>query len=147
MQSVRSHIASSLCQLAHIHTPATLQLVFSSTCAVYGNPEKLPVTEETPPKPINPYGEAKLMSERVIQDYMHAYPSFSAVIFRYFNVYGSDPQALLGEWPRPELRQHSRISGACLDAAMHEIEALTITGVHPLRELPLLEVSDSETYL
>jgi UDP-arabinose 4-epimerase len=107
-----------------------MQLVYSSTCAVYGNPEKLPVTEGAVPKPINPYGEAKLMSEKVIRDYMHADASLSAVIFRYFNVYGSDPHALLGEWPRPELRMHSRISGACLDAAMHDIEALTITGVH-----------------
>lgn len=43
------------------------QLVYSSTCAVYGNPESLPVTEATPPKPINPYGQSKLMAEEVMR--------------------------------------------------------------------------------
>lgn len=105
-----------------------MQLVFSSTCATYGNPAKLPVTEETPTLPINPYGRAKLMAEQVIRDYMASDPSLQAVIFRYFNVYGSDPKALLGEFPQPSLRQHSRISGACMDAALHEIPSLTVKG-------------------
>jgi UDP-arabinose 4-epimerase len=106
-----------------------IQLVFSSTCATYGNPAKLPVTEETPTLPINPYGRAKLMAEQVIRDYMASDPSLKAIIFRYFNVYGSDPQALLGEYPQPALRQHSRISGACMDAALHDVDSLTIQGV------------------
>ena len=105
-----------------------MQLVFSSTCATYGNPAKLPVTEETPTLPINPYGRAKLMAEQVIRDYLAADATLNAVVFRYFNVYGSDPGALLGEYPRPELRKHARIAGACMDAAMHEMDHLTITG-------------------
>ena len=113
---------------------ARVQLVYSSTCAVYGNPAQLPVTEDTPPAPINPYGRAKLMAERTIVDYAAADPGLEAVILRYFNVYGSDPATVLGEWPRPELRAHSRISGACMDAAMREVAALTITGAH-LRRL------------
>lgn len=51
-----------------------------------------------------------------------------AIIFRYFNVYGSDPKGRLGEYPPPDLRQHGRISGACMDAALGEIEHLTILG-------------------
>jgi UDP-arabinose 4-epimerase len=57
-------------------------LVYSSTCAVYGNPDKLPVTEATPPKPINPYGEAKLYAENVIRNYAKADTAFKAVILR-----------------------------------------------------------------
>eukprot|EP01025_Chloroclados_australasicus_P036275 TRINITY_DN36951_c0_g1_i1.p1 TRINITY_DN36951_c0_g1~~TRINITY_DN36951_c0_g1_i1.p1 ORF type:complete len:450 (-),score=50.54 TRINITY_DN36951_c0_g1_i1:384-1655(-) len=111
------------------------KLVYSSTCAVYGNPPELPVTEKTPANPINPYGQAKLFSESVVRDYAQSDPEFKAVIFRYFNVYGSDPEGRLGEYPRPELRHYGRISGACLDAALGEIEALTIKGTtHPTKD-------------
>lgn len=105
-----------------------MQLVFSSTCATYGNPTKLPVTEATPTEPINPYGRAKLMAEQVIHDYLASDASLRAVVLRYFNVYGSDPEARLGEYPRPELRAHARITGACMDAAMGEVDHLAITG-------------------
>ncbi|KAJ9508512.1 hypothetical protein QJQ45_012042 [Haematococcus lacustris] len=114
--------------------PVCQLLVYSSTCAVYGNQEVLPITELSPPKPINPYGEAKLMAERVINAAMKADSGLQAIILRYFNVYGSDPQGRLGEgeWPRPELRHHSRISGACLDAAMGLVPSVTIKGTqHP----------------
>ncbi|PNG99412.1 putative UDP-arabinose 4-epimerase 2, partial [Tetrabaena socialis] len=72
------------------------QLVYSSTCAVYGNPDKLPVTELTPPVPINPYGQSKLMAEEVIRWHSRSHPRFKSIIFRYFNVYGSDPEGRLG---------------------------------------------------
>lgn len=107
---------------------ACMQLIYSSTCATYGNPESLPVTEDTPAVPINPYGRAKLMAEGAIRDAAAADPGLRAVIFRYFNVYGSDPGGALGEFPSPALRRHSRISGACMDAAMHEVSSLKITG-------------------
>lgn len=108
------------------------QLVYSSTCAVYGNPEKLPVTEETVPDPINPYGESKLMAEKIIKRYAFANSDFKAVILRYFNVYGSDPAGRLGEFPRPEFRSMGRISGAVLDAALGLIPHVTILGTtHP----------------
>jgi UDP-arabinose 4-epimerase len=105
-----------------------MQLIFSSTCAVYGNPDALPVTEDSPTNPINPYGRAKLMAELAIQDVCQSNNSIEAVILRYFNVYGSDPDGLLGEFPDPSLRQHSRISGACLDAALKKTTGLTIRG-------------------
>ena len=97
--------------------------------------EDLPITEETTPQPINPYGKAKLMSEKAIRDYANSDQDFHAIIFRYFNVYGSDPEGRLGEYPRPELRHHGRISGACMDAAMGVIEKLTIMGTkHPTKD-------------
>ncbi|KAG2428196.1 hypothetical protein HXX76_011876 [Chlamydomonas incerta] len=111
------------------------QLVYSSTCAVYGNPESLPVTEATPPKPINPYGQSKLMAEEVIRWYARSQPDFKSIILRYFNVYGSDPAGRLGEYPRPELRAQARISGACMDAALGLVPSLTVKGTkHPTKD-------------
>ena len=104
------------------------RLVYSSTCATYGNAEKLPITEETPTNPINPYGRSKLMAEQAVRDYAASSPLFQGAILRYFNVYGSDPAGRLGELPRPELRHHGRISGACFDAALGEIPSLKIMG-------------------
>ncbi|KAL3680000.1 hypothetical protein R1sor_022956 [Riccia sorocarpa] len=104
-------------------------LIYSSTCATYGEPEKMPITEETPQVPINPYGKAKKMAEEIIKDYVHVKNAdMAVVILRYFNVIGSDPKGRLGEAPRPELRAHGRISGACFDAAMGIIPRLEVKG-------------------
>lgn len=103
------------------------KLIYSSTCATYGEPEKMPITEETPQNPINPYGKAKKMSEDMILDYAKT-TDLAATILRYFNVIGSDPEGRLGEAPRPELRHHGRISGACFDAAMKIIPGLQVKG-------------------
>lgn len=104
------------------------RLVYSSTCATYGNPKKLPITEKTPTVPINPYGKSKLYAEVAIRDFAAANPDFNAAILRYFNVFGSDPEGRLGEFPRPELRRHGRISSACFDAALGNIPELKIMG-------------------
>jgi UDP-arabinose 4-epimerase len=76
-------------------------LVFSSTCAVYGQPECLPITEDTPPNPINPYGASKLMAERIIADYRVAY-GLRATSLRYFNACGADLDGEIGELRNPE---------------------------------------------
>ncbi|KAI3764178.1 hypothetical protein L2E82_14181 [Cichorium intybus] len=102
-------------------------LIYSSTCATYGEPEKMPITEETPQNPINPYGKAKKMSEDIIQDF-HKNSDMAVMILRYFNVIGSDPDGRLGEAPRPELREHGRISGACFDAARGITNGLKVRG-------------------
>jgi UDP-glucose 4-epimerase len=72
------------------------QFVFSSTAAVYGEPQENPVRETLPTNPINPYGRSKLMSERIIQDYSQA-SGLRYVILRYFNVAGADPQGRMGQ--------------------------------------------------
>ncbi len=72
------------------------KIIFSSTAAVYGEPEKTPVTESTPTQPINPYGRSKLMSEWLIQDYAAA-SDLKYVILRYFNVAGAEPSGRLGQ--------------------------------------------------
>ncbi|XP_057472057.1 UDP-arabinose 4-epimerase 1-like [Actinidia eriantha] len=103
-------------------------LIYSSTCATYGEPEKMPITEETPQLPINPYGKAKKMAEDILLDF-HKNSNMAVMILRYFNVIGSDPDGRLGEAPRPELREHGRISGACFDAARGIIPGLKVRGI------------------
>ncbi|KAL9425695.1 hypothetical protein AB3S75_032622 [Citrus x aurantiifolia] len=102
-------------------------LIYSSTCATYGEPDKMPITESTPQKPINPYGKAKKMSEDIIIDFSKT-TNMAVMILRYFNVIGSDPEGRLGEAPHPELRDHGRISGACFDAARGIIPGLKVRG-------------------
>ncbi|PQQ05167.1 UDP-arabinose 4-epimerase 1-like [Prunus yedoensis var. nudiflora] len=102
-------------------------LIYSSTCATYGEPEKMPITEETTQVPINPYGKAKKMAEDIILDFSKN-SDMGVMILRYFNVIGSDPEGKLGEAPRPELREQGRISGACFDAARGIIPGLKVRG-------------------
>ncbi|AEE31253.1 NAD(P)-binding Rossmann-fold superfamily protein [Arabidopsis thaliana] len=102
-------------------------LIYSSTCATYGEPDIMPITEETPQVPINPYGKAKKMAEDIILDFSKN-SDMAVMILRYFNVIGSDPEGRLGEAPRPELREHGRISGACFDAARGIMPGLQIKG-------------------
>nr|CAJ86127.1 H0313F03.11 [Oryza sativa] len=102
-------------------------LIYSSTCATYGEPDTMPITEATPQNPINPYGKAKKMAEDIILDFSKR-SEMAVMILRYFNVIGSDPEGRLGEAPRPELREHGRISGACFDAALGIIPGLKVRG-------------------
>lgn len=76
-------------------------IVFSSTCATYGNPQYTPIDENHPQKPINPYGKTKLMTEQIMEDYDRAYGlKYSAL--RYFNAAGCDADGQLGESHDPE---------------------------------------------
>lgn len=72
------------------------KFIFSSTAAVYGIPEKIPVNETAPLQPINPYGHGKVMVEQVLQDLAKA-ADFNYIALRYFNVAGADPDAKIGE--------------------------------------------------
>lgn len=75
-------------------------LVFSSSCTVYGQPDKLPVTEQTPRKSAeSPYGNTKIICEDIIRDYTRANPVMQAIALRYFNPIGAHPTALIGELP------------------------------------------------
>jgi UDP-glucose 4-epimerase len=70
--------------------------IYSSTAAVYGIPEKIPVDEAAPLNPINPYGASKVMVERILRDMSHAY-NFRYIALRYFNVAGADPEGSIGQ--------------------------------------------------
>lgn len=73
------------------------KIVFSSTCATYGEPQYVPIDELHPQNPVNPYGCSKLMTERILKDYDKAY-KIKSIILRYFNVAGADSQVRIGEW-------------------------------------------------
>ena len=76
-------------------------IVFSSSCTVYGEPEKQPVTEQTPRKPAtSPYGNTKQMCEDILRDSVTAYAGLKGIALRYFNPIGAHPSALIGELPR-----------------------------------------------
>ena len=76
-------------------------MVFSSSCTVYGQPEKLPVTEDAPLQPaISPYGNTKQIGEEIIRDTTFADKNLKAISLRYFNPIGAHPSALIGELPR-----------------------------------------------
>lgn len=74
--------------------------VFSSSCTVYGNPDKIPVTEASPIKKAeSPYGATKQMGEQILQDFTKALPGLSTILLRYFNPVGAHPSTLIGEIP------------------------------------------------
>lgn len=77
------------------------KIVFSSTCATYGNPQYVPVDEKHPQAPISPYGTSKLMVEMIMKDYDKAY-GLKSIKLRYFNVAGCDKNCRVGEWHEPE---------------------------------------------
>ncbi|CAN5444460.1 UDP-glucose 4-epimerase GalE [soil metagenome] len=77
------------------------RFVFSSTAAIFGNPQYVPIDENHPKAPESPYGESKLMVERVLEAYDRAY-GIKSVCLRYFNASGGDPEARIGEDHRPE---------------------------------------------
>lgn len=89
------------------------RIVFSSTCATYGVPDKVPMDESTPQRPINPYGETKLMMERALYWYGQAY-GIASVSLRYFNAAGADPDGETGEAHDPE----THLIPLVLDAAL-----------------------------
>lgn len=77
------------------------RIVFSSTCATFGEPDRMPITEDMPQNPVNPYGRTKLMMERILADYHAAY-GIDAACLRYFNAAGASPEADIGESHTPE---------------------------------------------
>jgi UDP-glucose-4-epimerase GalE len=76
-------------------------IVFSSSCAIYGEPDRVPITEAAPKQPVNTYGASKLMIERVLSDYTRAY-GIRSIALRYFNAAGADPDGEVGELRDPE---------------------------------------------
>lgn len=100
------------------------KFIFSSTAAVYGNTEDMPVTENTSALPINPYGSSKLMSEQVLRDVAGVNPDFKYVIFRYFNVAGADSLGRIGQ-SNPNAMNLIKIAAQC---ALGKCEKLQIFG-------------------
>jgi UDP-glucose 4-epimerase len=97
----QNNVVSTLSLLKAMVTAKVNEIIFSSTCATYGNPQEIPITENHPQDPINPYGATKLIVERMLRDFDQAY-GLRSVIFRYFNAAGADPGGEIGEWHEPE---------------------------------------------
>jgi UDP-glucose 4-epimerase len=98
-------------------------LVFSSTCATFGDPIRLPMAEDHPQNPLNPYGRTKLMVEQALADYAR-YVGFRSVALRYFNAAGADPEGRIGEWHEPE----THAIPLAIDVALGRREHFTIFG-------------------
>lgn len=97
----RNNLTSLMNLIDLMHEFARHNIVFSSSCTVYGEPDKQPVTEQTPRKPAtSPYGNTKQMSEDILRDSMKAFAGMKGIALRYFNPIGAHPSALIGELPR-----------------------------------------------
>ncbi|KSV83296.1 UDP-glucose 4-epimerase GalE [Sinorhizobium sp. GL28] len=119
----RNNVAGSIALLEACRATGLARIVFSSSCATYGVPQRLPITEDTEQFPINPYGRTKLMIELMLGDYARAY-DFRSVALRYFNAAGADPDGQLTERHDPETHLIPR----ALMAAAGRIERLDIFG-------------------
>ena len=97
----RNNVVGLLSVLDSMKQFGVTKLVFSSSCATYGIPDALPIAESSPQRPINPYGETKLIGEHIIRDYAHAF-GLNAVMLRYFNAAGADRGGQLREIHDPE---------------------------------------------
>jgi UDP-glucose-4-epimerase GalE len=96
-----NNVTGSLSLLDAVMECGARYVVFSSSCATYGIPDRMPIAEDTPQSPINPYGETKLIVERALRWYGTAY-GISWAALRYFNAAGADPDGQLGELHQPE---------------------------------------------
>ncbi len=119
----RNNVVGTLTLLEAMVAANIKSFVFSSTCASYGVPQQIPITEDHPQSPINPYGATKLMVERILQDFDVAY-GLKSVIFRYFNAAGADPAGAIGEDHNPE----THLIPLVLQTAMGIREAITVYG-------------------
>jgi UDP-glucose 4-epimerase len=119
----RNNVIGTLTLLEAMVAASIKTFVFSSTCATYGVPNQVPIPEDHPQNPINPYGATKLMVERILADFDPAY-SFKSVSFRYFNAAGADPEGRLGEDHNPE----THLIPLVLLTALGQQDAISIFG-------------------
>ncbi|PLX34509.1 MAG: UDP-glucose 4-epimerase GalE [Hyphomicrobiales bacterium] len=96
-----NNVAGTLSLLGAMRDEGVNTIVFSSTCSLYGNAGGAPISEATPPAPVNPYGRTKWMIEQILSDFSQAH-GFSAIALRYFNACGADLDGRIGEWHEPE---------------------------------------------
>jgi len=120
----RNNVVGTLTLLEAMVAAGIDKFVFSSTCATYGIPKTVPIPEDHPQTPINPYGMTKLMVERILADFGTAY-GLRSVCFRYFNAAGADPLGRLGEDHNPE----THLIPLVLQTALGIRQAISIFGI------------------
>lgn len=137
--------------------------IFSSTAAIFGEPEYVPIDEAHPKSPLNPYGRSKLMVEQMLQDYERAY-GLKSVCLRYFNAAGADPDGQLGERHEPEThliplvlqaisgkrkeitvfgRDYATPDGTCVRDYIHVVDLCI---AHSLALTRLMQTNESRCY-
>ena len=119
----RQNFVSTMNLLEAMWASGCTQIVFSSTCAVYGEPESLPITEDLPKNPISPYGRSKLYCEGLLQDYLRAH-GIRSVSLRYFNAAGAHPSCELGEDHDPE----THLIPLVLQVALGQRDSIAVFG-------------------
>ncbi len=119
-----NNTTGSLSLLQAMDSVGVNRLVFSSTCATYGEPEQMPLVEDMAQAPINPYGWSKLFVERMLRDYAASNADFSFAALRYFNVAGSAADGSIGEDHQPE----THVIPLLLLAALGRRDSFTIFG-------------------
>ena len=119
----RNNVAGAVNVLDACRIHEVTSFVFSSTCAIYGSPGHVPIAEDTPPRPINPYGASKLMVERILDDYEMAF-DVRHVALRYFNAAGADPDGEIGEARQIE----THLVPLAIEALMGRRPALEVFG-------------------
>jgi UDP-glucose-4-epimerase GalE len=116
----QNNVVGTLSTLESMATEGCRQIVFSSTCAVYGDPTEIPIRETHPTGPINAYGQTKLAIEQALPHFERAY-GIRSVRLRYFNAAGADPDGELGEDHTPELHVIPRAFDAAMGGLPFEI--------------------------
>jgi UDP-glucose-4-epimerase GalE len=150
----RNNLAHTLCLLDVMKDCGVSRFIFSSTAAVYGNPQQVPIPESHVTAPINPYGHSKLAVEHLLQDYEAAH-GLQSVVLRYFNAAGAHPDGSLGERHEPETHliplvlqvasgrrpviarygsQHATADGSCIRDYIH-VQDLCEAHLRALRRL------------
>ena len=119
-----NNVGGTLSLLDAMRAAEVSRIVFSSTCAIYGEPEKVPIGEDTPPLPVNPYGTSKLLIERALADYAAAYGLAYAAL-RYFNACGAAPSGTIGEDHATE----THLIPLTLQVPLGRRESISILGV------------------
>ncbi|HMB95176.1 MAG TPA: UDP-glucose 4-epimerase GalE [Tepidisphaeraceae bacterium] len=119
-----NNVATTISVLESMKDCGVKKFVFSSTCAVYGDPDKVPITEDEKKAPVSPYGRSKLMVEQILQDYLAADKNFSFAALRYFNASGCAMDGTIGEDHFPE----SHLIPAILQAVLGLRKELTVFG-------------------
>ena len=119
----RNNVANTLALLSAMREAGVDRFIFSSTAAIFGTPQYVPIDERHPRAPINPYGRTKNMVEDVLSDYERAY-GLRSVCLRYFNAAGADPEGKLGERHDPE----SHLIPLALQAASGRRAGLSVYG-------------------
>ncbi|RKX63401.1 MAG: UDP-glucose 4-epimerase GalE [Thermodesulfobacteriota bacterium] len=120
----RNNVVNTINLLEAMEEFGVKNFIFSSSAAVYGIPEKIPISENAPLNPINPYGETKATVERILRDLANSRDNFRYVSLRYFNVAGADPEGKIG-FAYPEA---THLIIRALKVAKGEIEKLEIYG-------------------